>query len=462
MPLRSPIAGGHELVARCTGRPGVCRLFRVAVDVADQQPAGGRAGDLAGPLGGEGGPGDGVRAARPAPTRSSSQVLPVMVIVVVVMAPSLAAIPDSFRQVLAQQWHRAREPAAVDPADAAHPRPGQRAGAGRRARGLGAHRLSRHRGAWARPASRCTPPAAAPAGSSCSAGYRTKLTGLTAEEADAMFLAGLPAAAADLGLGEVLATTPAQTAGRAAAGTARAGRADPRPIPSGRAGLGARRRFAAGAGDDRRRGVGRSAASRFGTSGPTGQVVDRVLDPLGLVLKAGVWYLVARVADDARGPRTYRLSRVRAAAALDEQFARPAGFDLQEHWAAYQRDYEQRLFHGDRHDPAVAGRAAAAVPGRLGGRPRRARAMQPAGPDGWASDHRADRVGAARTARADAARRGGRGAGARRAARSRPGQCRGRWCAATASRARRAPLPAMPEPALSRGVARLATAAVVG
>jgi predicted DNA-binding transcriptional regulator YafY len=73
-------------------------------------------------------------------------------------------------------------------------------------------------------------------------------------------------------------------------------------------------------------------------------LVERDLEPLGLVLKAGIWYLVAAVADDDRGPRTYRLSRVQAAVELEQRFTRPDRFDLQRHWGAYQRDYEQRIF----------------------------------------------------------------------------------------------------------------------
>src|SRR4029077_15785878 len=46
--------------------------------------------------------------------------------------------------------------------------------------------------------------------------------------------------------------------------------------------------------------------------------VERTLDPLGLVLKAGVWYLIANAGSG--DPRTYRASRVAEAELLDEHF----------------------------------------------------------------------------------------------------------------------------------------------
>jgi predicted DNA-binding transcriptional regulator YafY len=67
--------------------------------------------------------------------------------------------------------------------------------------------------------------------------------------------------------------------------------------------------------------------------------VRRVLEPLGVVLKAGIWYVVARVGDQIR---TYRVSRVVAAEPIDERFERPEGFDLAAYWAesaaAFERD----------------------------------------------------------------------------------------------------------------------------
>ncbi len=72
-----------------------------------------------------------------------------------------------------------------------------------------------------------------------------------------------------------------------------------------------------------------------------GSPVGRVLDPLGLVLKTGVWYVVAR---SDRGIRTYRAARVDEVADLGETFERPDGFDLAEYWRRWARDFERRLY----------------------------------------------------------------------------------------------------------------------
>jgi predicted DNA-binding transcriptional regulator YafY len=66
-------------------------------------------------------------------------------------------------------------------------------------------------------------------------------------------------------------------------------------------------------------------------------VVSRVLDPLGLVLKGGTWYLVARSKGDVR---TYRVSRVRRVSLRDELFERPDDFDLAAHWASAAAGFE--------------------------------------------------------------------------------------------------------------------------
>ncbi|HEY7295621.1 MAG TPA: YafY family protein [Dehalococcoidia bacterium] len=62
-----------------------------------------------------------------------------------------------------------------------------------------------------------------------------------------------------------------------------------------------------------------------------GVSVRRTVDPLGLVAKGRVWYLVAAVGGE---PRTYRVSRVRDATPLAEAATRPAGFDLAAYWTA--------------------------------------------------------------------------------------------------------------------------------
>ena len=66
----------------------------------------------------------------------------------------------------------------------------------------------------------------------------------------------------------------------------------------------------------------------------------RRLDPLGLVLKAGTWYLVAA---HRRQPRTYRVSRIASATARPEPAWRPPGFDLATWWEASAAEFDASI-----------------------------------------------------------------------------------------------------------------------
>jgi predicted DNA-binding transcriptional regulator YafY len=169
-------------------------------------------------------------------------------------------------------------------------------------------------------------------------GYRTRLTGLTNEEADSLFLSGLPGPAAELGLGtvvaaarlKVLAALPPELRTRAsrisqrfhfdAPGWFRSGETTPHLEALARA-----------VWENRRLDV---------TYRREGKPVSRVLDPLGLVLKAGTWYLVAI---SGGSTRTYRVSRVLAVTVLDERFERPERFDLATYWTDSIVAYEREL-----------------------------------------------------------------------------------------------------------------------
>jgi predicted DNA-binding transcriptional regulator YafY len=168
-------------------------------------------------------------------------------------------------------------------------------------------------------------------------GYRTRLTGMTGEEAEALFLAGLPGPAAELGLGtvvaaaqlKVLASLPTELRARASRLVERfhldAGDwfRTSQPVPS------------LGALSDAVWNATPVTIDYWREGGP----VKRDIEPLGLVLKAGTWYVVAGVDGQLR---TYRVSRVLGVEARTGTFARPEGFDLAAFWtessAAFERD----------------------------------------------------------------------------------------------------------------------------
>jgi len=166
-------------------------------------------------------------------------------------------------------------------------------------------------------------------------GYRTKLTGLTREEAETLFLAGVPGAAAELGLGslvaaaqlKVLAAMPAELRERAER-LATLFHLDAPPWFRRREQTPALAELAGAVWDDRRVSV------RYRRKGA---VIDRDLEPLGLVLKAGAWYLVG---DGEDGRRLYRVSRVVALEVREERFERDPAFDLEACWTELMQEFE--------------------------------------------------------------------------------------------------------------------------
>ena len=169
-------------------------------------------------------------------------------------------------------------------------------------------------------------------------GYRTRLTGLTGEEAQALFLSALPGPAAELGLAtvvaaarlKVLAALPAELGSRAARITERFHLDAPGWFQA-RDEVPHLETLAGAVWADRPLEIVYDRGDR---------TVTRHVDPLGLVLKAGIWYLVARC--DGQD-RTYRVSRVLAASPSDGSFERPPRFDLAEFWSESIAAYEREL-----------------------------------------------------------------------------------------------------------------------
>jgi predicted DNA-binding transcriptional regulator YafY len=167
-------------------------------------------------------------------------------------------------------------------------------------------------------------------------GYRTRLTGMTPDEAEALFLSGLPGPAAELGLGTVVAAAQVKVIA-----------ALPAELRSRSSRLIERFHLDAGAwfkGNEPVPHLGTVAeavwaARRLEIAYHRGDgAVTRVLEPLGLVLKAGTWYLVARADDQLR---TYRVARIQDARVLEDTIERPAGFDLAAWWAESSAAYER-------------------------------------------------------------------------------------------------------------------------
>jgi predicted DNA-binding transcriptional regulator YafY len=162
-------------------------------------------------------------------------------------------------------------------------------------------------------------------------GYRVRLNGLSPGEAEAMFLSGLPGAAADLGLGTLMA--------------------------------GAQKKLTAALPEELRQSAARMQ-QRFYLDAPTwfgeseqplhlqaiadavwnmkrvrmryrtwAEEKTRAVEPLGVVLKGGAWYMAANAGTGERaGVRTYRIARIQDLVVTEERFERPTDFDLTAYW----------------------------------------------------------------------------------------------------------------------------------
>lgn len=170
-------------------------------------------------------------------------------------------------------------------------------------------------------------------------GFRTKLTGLTENEAETLFLSGLPGPATQLGLADQLLSAQLKLSAA---------------LP------------------ERSRTSAQKMAQRFHLD-PVGwfrssdqarllptlahavwtetvveigyrrsqSTVTRHIHPLGLVLKAGTWYVVAERSGERR---TYRVSNIESLTPTGDHFTRPKDFDLVRFWTESSRAFEVGLY----------------------------------------------------------------------------------------------------------------------
>jgi predicted DNA-binding transcriptional regulator YafY len=172
-------------------------------------------------------------------------------------------------------------------------------------------------------------------------GWSTNLTGLTENEAQALFLSGMPTAAAELGLGnasasarlKMLASLPEELRENAVQVNARL-HFDPVDW------------FRAAVPTEYLQAIAhcvwhqRMATIEYESWKGTKQ---RLIKPLGLVLKAGVWYTAA-LADESKEPRIYRLSNIHKLSIVDDSFRRPKKFDLASFWKESTTRFETEIY----------------------------------------------------------------------------------------------------------------------
>lgn len=169
-------------------------------------------------------------------------------------------------------------------------------------------------------------------------GYQTRLTGLAADEAEALLMIGLPGPADALGLGSAASRARGKLLAALPAGSSadadRIGRrfyldtvdwyqaSDPAPhLPA----------IARAVLDQRR------VAMKYQSWKATR---DWLIEPLGLVLKGAAWYVAGHVGDKIR---IFKVANILEQQVCEDRFERPPGFDLAAYWAAELQRFEAGL-----------------------------------------------------------------------------------------------------------------------
>jgi predicted DNA-binding transcriptional regulator YafY len=171
-------------------------------------------------------------------------------------------------------------------------------------------------------------------------GYRFPLRGLRPDEAEALLILGVPGVLRELGLDRALDAAQRQiriTADAADEGGAALVHLDMPRWFGGQEEVPCLRDLAQALRTRQR------LAVRYRPRDDVAGARPRVVGPLGLVNKAGLWYLVASAAGSLRdrpGVRVFRVARIVSARVLAEPFERPPGFDLAAFWRRWSAEFE--------------------------------------------------------------------------------------------------------------------------
>jgi predicted DNA-binding transcriptional regulator YafY len=191
-------------------------------------------------------------------------------------------------------------------------------------------------------------------------GYRFPLRGLRPEEAEALLILGVPSAISELGLESAVMAAHRQIRVTAGRGEGAAlvhldmpgwfrSREEAPHLRTLAAALRRQRRLALGyqraavpavpppARTAAASGSGSGSAPALAPAPTSGPAASRVVGPLGLVNKAGIWYLVA--ATRSGRVAVFRAGRISSARVLDEPFERPADFELAKFWERWSAEF---------------------------------------------------------------------------------------------------------------------------